>query len=256
MVSLNIKLIFLTFLIILLDSRNLLGVIKEEVVTLSMPLELSFKSMGQGISSEFKFWSNFFSLRDENNKLLLKVEDLEGKIVNLKDIGRENELLRDQLKLKPALETTRLVLGKIIGRAAERSTVIFVNAGSNTGVQKGNLVIYKNFIVGKVLSTTQSASRVQLLTDPEAFFDGTDIDSRNAKGEVRGNFATSLRMEKILPTEKINTGDTIVESTSGYILGKVVRVEKSGSEILNSADLIVPYDLDKVEKVFIVLTKI
>ena len=256
MVSLNIKLILLSLLVIFLDSRSLLGPIKGEIVALSLPLQLSFKSTGQGISSEIKFWSNFFTLRDENNMLLLKVEDLEGKLANLKDIGRENELLRDQLKLKSAGETTRLVLGKIVGRLTERSTVIFINAGSDTGVQKGNFVIYKNFIVGKILSTTAGASRVQLLTDPEAFFDGTDIDSRNAKGEVRGNFATSLRMEKILPTEKINTGDTIVESTSGYILGKVVRVEKSGSGILNSADLTVPFDLDKVEKVFIILTKI
>lgn len=255
MISLNIKLIFLTLLVILLDSRSLFPM-KREIVTFSMPLELSFKSIGQSISSEFNFWSSFFLLRDENNKLLLKVEDLEGKIVNLKEVGRENELLKDQLKLKSAGETTRLVLGKIIGRLTERPTVIFINAGSKTGVKKGNLVIYKNFIVGKILSTAEEASAVQLLTDPEAFFDGTDVDSRNAKGEVRGNFATSLRMEKILPTEKINPGDTIVESTSGYILGKVVRVEKGGSEILKSADLTVPYELDRIEKVFILLQKI
>lgn len=253
MLSLNVKLILLTLLVIFLDSRNLLRPIKREVVTISMPLELSFKSIGQNISSEFKFWSDFFSLRDENNRLILKVEDLEGKLVNLKDVGRENELLREQLKLKSAGETGRLVLGNIVGRLTERPTVVFINAGSNIGVRKGNLVIYKNFIVGKILSTTEVASRVQLLTDPEAFFDGTDIDSRNAKGEVRGAFATSLRMEKILPTEKINTGDTIVESTSGFILGKVVRVENSGSEILKSADLTVPYELERIEKVFILL---
>ena len=110
MVSLNIKLVFLTLLIILLDSRNIFGPIKREIVTFSMPLELSFKSIGQGISSEFNFWSNFFSLRAENNRLLLKVEDLEGKIANFKDIERENELLRDQLKVKSAGETARLVL--------------------------------------------------------------------------------------------------------------------------------------------------
>lgn len=255
MISLNIKLIFLTLLVILLDSRSFFPM-KREIVTFSMPLELSFKSIGQSISSEFNFWSNFFSLRDENNRLLLKVEDLEGKLASLKEVGRENELLKDQLKVKSSEVNTRGVLGKIMGRLTERPTVVFINAGSKTGAQKGNLVIYKNFIVGKILSTTEEASKVQLLTDPEAFFDGTDIDSRNAKGEVRGNFATSLRMEKILPTEKINSGDTIVESTSGYILGKVVRVEKGGSDILKSADLTIPYDLDKIEKVFIIMTKI
>ena len=54
-------------------------------------------------------------------------------------------------------------------------------------------------------------------------------------------------MEKICRV-KNQSGDTIVESASGYILGKVVKVEKGGSEILKSADLTVPYELERIEK--------
>ena len=70
----------------------------------------------------------------------------------------------------------------------ERPTVVFINVGSKTGVQKV-ISLSTKLHRGKNTLTTETTSRMQLHRSG-SFFDGTDVDSRNAKGEVRGNFAT------------------------------------------------------------------
>ncbi len=251
MLSLNLKLILLSLFILLLDSRGYLGSAKAAILSFSLPFEGGFNLLGRSVSAEAKFWTQLFSLRGENENLKERLENLESKILKLSEVDRENELLRQRLKVITNPAEKGLILGKVVGRLSERPTVVFVDQGQASQVGTGALVIYKNFVYGRVWQISERMAKIRLITDPEASFDGTDIDSRNAKGEVRGNFGTALKMDKILPTEKINTGDTIVESTTGYILGKVERVEKEGANILKTADLKIPYEIEKVEKVFI-----
>ena len=252
MFSLSLRLVLLSLFILLLDSRGYLGPAKAVVLSLSLPFEEGFNLLGRSGRAEAKFWTQLFSLRGENKNLKETLSNLESKILKLSEVDRENELLRQQLKVITNPTEKGLILGKVVGRLSGRPTVVLIDQGQDSQVKVGDLVIYKNFVYGRVLLTSAKVAKIRLITDPEISFDGTDIDSRNAKGEVRGNFGTALKMDKILPTEKINTGDTIVESTTGYILGKVERVEKEGANILKTADLKVPYEIEKVEKVFII----
>lgn len=240
-------------LIIVLDWLSLLRTPKSWLIEFSLPLEAAFRDIGLKTSSETRFWLNFLRVKDENTRLQKQVEDLQSKLSRSREIERENGLLREQLKVRELVNRPGLVLGRIVGKVSEDPTKMILNQGTRSGLKAGDLVIYKNYIFGKVGELGETAAKVTLLTDPGSFFNAVDIEGSFTRGEVRGNFGTSLKMEKILPTEKINLGDVIIDSDSGYILGKVVWVEGEGAGILRSADLTVPYEIEKVEKVFVVV---
>lgn len=252
-VSLNLKLIVLTLVLVFLDSRGWVQPFKNGLLRLALPFEVVFSGLKTSAETEAQFWLNLLQLREENVRLRREWEDLSAEVLELKGVREENALLKEQFKVHQLKSEAKLVLAEIVGRDEGQEMAVLVNQGENSGVRVGHLVIYKSFIFGKVVGVSASAARVRRLTDPESFFDGTDVDSQRAQGEVRGNFQTALRMEKILPTERINVGDTIVESSSGLILGQVRRVDEETSGILRSADLTVPFEIDKIVKVFIQL---
>lgn len=251
MFSLNLKLISLSLFLVLLDWRGWLEPFKRPIISLSLPVGQTFDLAARQLKEEAQFWVDLRNLHETNRRLSRRAEELLSRLADLKETLRENDLLRSQLAIPSKSGEKSLVLARVAGRLPQRPTVVLAQLSTGASVKKGDLAVYRNFVFGKVLSLSGSLVQVQLITDPEIFFDGRDVDADLAKGEVRGNFGTALIMSKILPTEAMKEGDTIVDVASGYVLGRVVSVEEAGTEILKTAFLTVPYELEKVEKVFI-----
>src|SRR3990167_10687121 len=112
MFSLNLKLVLLSLLIIFLDSRHLLP-LKNEIAAFSLPFEVGFGDLARSSADGVKFFIFLSNLERENTGLKQTVEDLESNLTKLKDVERENEILKAQLKINNIPESARVVLARV-----------------------------------------------------------------------------------------------------------------------------------------------
>ena len=127
----------------------------------------------------------------------------------LRDVRSENKQMREEMGrlklenqfLKTELSTadrakalaafsakspSKMVAARIIGTGTgANNKVIFIDRGSNAGVQKGMGVVTPDGIVGNVLAAYPTASKVLLVTDP-GFAAGVISQKNRVRGVLKG----------------------------------------------------------------------
>ena len=85
-----------------------------------------------------------------------------------------------------------------------------------------------------------------------------DQDSpERTRGLVTGQYGTTLTLQKVLPTERLVVGDTIVTSgedgkfDKGLVLGTVRKVLGQEAGVFKAAELDLMVNLDSLEEVFV-----
>jgi len=218
--------------------------------------------LSQNIKREFDFILNIYRLRIENIELKERVLELESVLADHKELEKENILLRDQLGLPvggQSLAEKNLVLARVIGRSARGGeATITIDKGLDDGVDEGAAVFFKNFLLGEVFSVEPKRARARLLTDSQFVAAALDQDSPDrARGLVGGQYGTTAVLQKVLPTENLVVGDTIITSgedgkfKKGFVLGIVERVFGQEAGVFKGAKLRLLVDFDSLEEVFV-----
>jgi len=215
--------------------------------------------LAQWVQQEVAFYKDLRVLEADNAGLSVEITRLRGEIARLQEIERENETLRQQLGSEPRLDQKQLILAQVVGLVSEQGgSAIVLNKGEVGGVAVGDLVVLGNYLIGEVTRVESDRSLVMLLGDSRLSVAALDQDSPDRSGGVVwGSFGTKLRMEKILPKERIDEGDLVISSglddkvPHGLVLGQVTRVIFSTGEILKEAELKLLFDPSKLESVFI-----
>ena len=90
-------------------------------------------------------------LKGENEKLIEENRDLKVTLANLEEAKRENEYLREELKILPR-NKFKLEGAVIIGSdPSGEGTWVAINKGKNNGIEKGMAVIVgKGVLLGKI----------------------------------------------------------------------------------------------------------
>jgi rod shape-determining protein MreC len=112
-------------------------------------------------------------------------------------------------------------------------------------------------IVGRVITPTTLASKVQLLIDRNAAVGVLDERSR-AQGVAIGDGTTRLRLEYVAGTADLKVGDSIVTSgidgiyPKGFVVGQIESVDRGAGEY--SRIVIRPsVDFSSLEAVLVIL---
>jgi rod shape-determining protein MreC len=216
------------------------------------------RSAASWLSEERSFWKQSRSLFATNEALSAELALLRGNASQLKELERENILLRKQLGLKNRFKN-ELALADVVGFSQDgSSSVVVVSTGSDSGVKVGDLVVLGNYLVGKVSGVESARSSVRLISDPSFSAAALDQDSPDrARGVVRGVSSRELQMEKILQKERVSSGDLVVSSgidgkiPRGLILGEVTETVSSEGGILKEARMRLLFDPTKLEEVFV-----
>lgn len=194
----------------------------------------------------------------QNEELRRENNSLRQKLITLNEIYRENERLNKILSLKQK-SSYRAVVAKVIGRAADAwSSVIIIDKGSYHGIKRGFVAINYLGLVGRVIETTLSTSKIMLINDPNLSVSAI-VERSRQEGLVSGTLGAYLMM-KYLPKEAdVKISDVIVTSglTSAYpkglLIGTVVDI---GEEFLGLSHycLIEPaVNLSSIEEVLIII---
>ena len=206
---------------------------------------------------------NLRRLRVENIGLSSRLLELESVLAINKELGEENNLLREKLDIPPLGEQEgerQLVLAAIIGRSERGGeATVTIDKGSEHGLREGAPVVIKNLLLGEVFLVEPQRAKVRLLTDPQFVAAALDQDSPDrARGLVSGQYGTAIILQRVLPTEFLAVGDVVVTSgedgkfEKGLVLGVVSKILTSETAVFKAAELELMVTPDSLEEVFVV----
>jgi len=205
--------------------------------------------IGSGLSHTAQIFSSIGDVRDENEYLRQKIIELESFEAQHIDSQRENNVLREALDLLPR-DMYTLETSAVIGHDPSGTHKwIVINKGKKHGLEKGMPVIVRGgILVGSLEEVFYTTSQVKLITHPESAINA-HVASTHAKGLVRGRYGLGILMDRILQTESVQVGESVVTSEIGELfppglyIGKVQEIRRSEDNLFQQAVLVSPVDL-------------
>ena len=197
---------------------------------------------------------------------LLRVKDENVQVKRALDqLKLENQFLRTELAtaergkaLALFLQRTpnRIVAARVVGTVTGAKAV-FVDRGTNDGVQKGMAVITPDGIVGKVSASYPSGSQVILITDA-SFAAGVISQKNRVHGALKGQGHSTCVIEYIQNEEKVDEGEWFFTSGDDRVFPKglpvgQVKIARAGKMFFKEVFLIPSGLAQGLEDVLIVL---
>lgn len=250
-----ILLTLLSFLVFALDSIHFLNFPKSLTFYITNPISFGLFKTSQTLGRQFYFIFEARFASQENKALKVTVGQLLSENAQLRKKLAEEEALHLQEKhLDPQ------IFNLLPARPIGLGRYLKIDKGLDSQVKKGEVVVFNENLVGRIVSVSQKAANVQLLADPDSkvavFSQGSE---GRAKGILLGQFGTEIIMDKILHEEKITIGDLVYsEGTEGnlargLILGKVVQILEQQNEVFKQAKIQPNFDIRDLELVFVIL---
>jgi rod shape-determining protein MreC len=199
-------------------------------------------------------------LRQRNAELETTLAELQGELVELREIASDYERLADLLDYTTSTENREYITADIIGQGQFgliRSVII--NKGTRDGLALGMPVVTELGLVGRIRELTANAAQVQLITDSNSFVSGR-VQSSRAEGIVQGEGLQtgSLEMLRIDPDADVSEGDLVVTSGLGgnfppdIVIGQVTSVRNLEFELSQEAQVTSLVDFSTLEFVLVV----
>ena len=160
----------------------------------------------------------------ENQSLKQKIDTIHELEVQLSELKRDNQKMKETLKLQDTLNDYTLVNATVIARNPDTwRDVITINKGSNDGIQPQMSVMSDNGLVGKVMDVNPTSARVALLSNAGNTLVRVAAMIQNEKEPIYGTItgyddkSNMLVMSQIQATQDIKVGDKVVTSGLGGI---------------------------------------
>ena len=168
--------------------------------------------------------SNLTNTYQENQTLKQKVETIYELEVQLNDLKKDNEKMKEALKLQDTLNDYTLVNATVIARNPDTwRDIVTINKGSNDGLTPQMSVMSDNGLVGKVLDVNPTSARVALLSNNDNTLVRVAAMIQGEKESIYGTLTgfdhekNILIMSQIQATQEIKVGDKVVTSGLGGV---------------------------------------
>ena len=207
-------------------------------------------------------WRNYLFLRGvraENRQLKEQIEQMRLEQVRLNEDAAQARRLQSLLAFKEQY-ISKTVAAQVIGSIpTDLSRGIYIDKGSDQGVQPDMAVITVNGIVGKVLRVFPSSSLVLLINDQTSGV-GAVLEKSRLQGVLRGTPNGEVVLDRVMSDEQVSPGETVLTSggdqifSKGLPVGTIAKVGAAKDLFLNIT--VKPSaNLDKLEEVLVVLQK-
>jgi rod shape-determining protein MreC len=215
-----------------------------------------------GVTGWRNMWRGYVSLRDvraENEELRRQLSDLQIRLQQqraLADRSRQLERLLELRDRTPLKTTAAAVIGA--GASPEFRTMT-VDKGSSDGLRPDMAVLAPQGVVGRIITPSARAAKVQLLIDRSAAA-GALVERSRAQGVVIGSGdAERVRLDYVSENADVKVGDLVVTSgidgiyPKGFAIGRIERVER-GSSGFSAIDVRPAVDFSALEEVLVVVS--
>ena len=236
------------------------GVPLLEVVTFGAFAEVQRGAAGLtgSVRDAWSGYGNLRHVRAENEELRRKLGELQVQYQQERARAERARQLENLLGFKQQLRVDTIAAGVIGASASLDFRGITIDRGTSQAVTANMAVIGPAGLVGRVVTPTAHASKVQLLIDRNAAA-GALVERSRAQGIVVGSGVDMLRMDFVPVTADVKAGDTVVTSgvdgiyPKGFVIGTVDQVE-NGNGIYKAIRVRPAADFNRLEEVLVVRT--
>ena len=232
-------------------------VINRVVTAVITPFAAASSAVGGWVDDTGEAMTTVKTLQQQNADQK-KAHDAE-----MAEIYAENQRLREMLNYKNAHPEQRLVVSKVLGRTpGELSDSLYIDKGTDDGVQQDMAVVTVNGLVGLVDEAYPSSARVTLVTSTRCNV-GARILRANSRavGIVtgRGGNNVPLLMEHLQREADVLPGDVVVTSgysqnhPAGIVIGTVKESSLDAAGLLRNATVEPAAVREGLEEVFVVV---
>ncbi|MBN1331749.1 rod shape-determining protein MreC [Candidatus Dojkabacteria bacterium] len=247
-----IVLIGISIASLLLDQLGVLDGVKSASESLQSGYRVVIKKRVDKFEEIFEIIGDLNNLKTERDKYQSQVEDLNTEVVDLQAEIRELEVYKTQLEVSFA-PSYKLVPAQIIRISSEESGVFYINKGTNNGLEKGDVVVYKAYALGEIIEISSRSAKVRSIFSKDTKISA--ISTSGVKGVLVSEQGVRLKVEKILSNEVLTIGDKFMTLgiNSNYpadlYLGQVKEISEFPSQTTKEVILeteINPFNLREV----------
>ena len=212
------------------------GLAKNIVGTVTTPIRWCVTVIGDGFEGIGKYFSSIGSLQEQNDALKQQNNELREQIGRAERLEKENERLREYLKMKADYPKLQFEEGMVISYSSGNYMTSFtLNRGTLHGVDVGMPVVVPEGIVGYVTDVGLNWCMVSTLIESNGSV-GAYVVRSGSVGIVSGDASMRkdgiCKMSYMEANADIQVGDLILSSGTGsvypadLVIGSVIAVEK------------------------------
>ncbi len=257
----NIKFLLIVFVLLILIFAGLRGAdspFKGFVLSASSPFLKTFRIFSGATADFFNFLRSIGELKDENEKLIQKNQELLAENTRLKDTEKENEVLRKEFGLAPKNKFDFEASFVIAQDPQGLGNYIIIDKGKDKDIRTGmSAVVSGGILIGRVTDVYSNTAKVTLITDPASAINA-EVQDSSSKGIVNGEYGLGVKMNMISQAQEIKEGDSVVTSglggeiPRGLVIGKIGRISQSEDKLFQEASVLPEADFSDLRVVFIV----
>ncbi len=221
------------------------------------PFQVSISRLSEGGSDIVQNYLDLIHAREENVRLRAELAKVKGDRARLAELEIENRHLSELLELKDALGVDAVAANVIGSDANGLARTLVLGEGASEGLRPGMAVLSIQGVVGKIIATSEHASRVLLIDDHNSALDAFDQRSR-ARGIIAGMVDDGITMKYVDRSQDIRNGDVIVTSgldgifPRGLLVGTVEGVSRGGPGMFLGVTVAPAVDFRSLEQVMVV----
>ena len=260
-IGIIITILIIVLLVVLTNTENSnLSYIENVANKLVNPIQNGLTYVKNKVHGNTSFFTNINNLENENKELQEKNNQLEETLREFETIKAENQTLKEYLNLTEKYSDYQTVAANVISRdISNYSKTIVINAGTKSGIKEHMTVIAAEGLVGYVISSTDTTSKVQTIIDSSSNTSSILSSSRDSivcKGMLGDN--NNLKAVYIPPEANLAQGDTVETSglggiyTKGIYIGKVSRIVNNTSLNDRYALIETAVNFSKLETVLVI----
>ena len=265
MVVTAVAIILIVIIGVTSNERMSLSKAEKFVGNIFAPVEKFFYNLGKKSSNFFGSIKDIGTMKEENEKLKIRITELEEKNRNYEDLIGKFEYLKGEAELMKNTDYSLIpaqVIGKEPGNWFDRFTI---DKGAKDGIKKGDTVIQaaeteeniiQEGIVGRIVEVGDNWSKVISLIDENSKISFKVI--RTQDGGVISGSDGKLNGYLFDTKADIMKGDKLFTSGLGGIfvkdlyIGEITDVIKKDENLMKNIDIEPAVDFKKLYRVFII----
>ncbi|MGK2860087.1 MAG: rod shape-determining protein MreC [Thermoanaerobaculia bacterium] len=206
-------------------------------------------------------WHGYFDMRSavrENLGLRRRLAELTAENVSLRDRNVDISRMRAILGYSESVDVPATLARVVMLDTGGRFKSLILDRGSGEGIRVNDPVLSAEGLVGRVVLTTPSVSKVQLILDGDSSV-GVHFERTRRQGVVRGTGGDDLTMAFVPFTADVAPGDRVYTAgidavyPRGILVGKVISVER-GKDLFKTVTCAPATDFSSLEDLIVLRT--
>jgi rod shape-determining protein MreC len=228
------------------------------VIWVASPFQTVFTQAVSSVADTVDHYIFLVNASQENERLQAEIDRLSREKNELIERIKEHERVAKLVQHEEPQEK-KLTIAKIIGRdATQWSNVIFVDKGANDGVLGNLAVVTDAGVIGHIIQSSGSTSKVLLITDSRSAVDSLFQDSRFT-GVIVGTGENVTKMKYVPMNADVEVGDAVLSSglggtfPKGLKIGAVSQVIKKKQGLFQEIQVTPSADFSRLEEVMVLM---